>query len=75
MVRVPPSPGGGILATDFLTVDTVFLKRLDVLFVIELGSRRVHLLGVTAHPNGAFITQVARNLVGDLAEQDAGSSS
>ena len=65
----------GILATDFLTIDTVFLKRLDVLFVIELGSRRVHLLGVTAHPNGAFITQVARNLVGDLAEQDAGSSS
>jgi hypothetical protein len=49
-------------------VDTVLLKRLYVLFAIEHLTRRAHLLGVTGHPGNAFVTQVARNLVGDLAE-------
>jgi putative transposase len=58
-----------ILACDFLTVDTVFLQRLYVLFFIQLHNRRVHLAGVTANPTGAWVVQQARNLVAVLDEE------
>jgi putative transposase len=53
----------GILACDFLTVDTVFLRRFFVLFFIEVETRRVHLAGVTSKPDGLWVTQQARNVV------------
>ena len=51
-----------MLACDLLTVETVALRRLYVLFFIELGSRRVHVAGCTTNPTGAWVVQQARNL-------------
>lgn len=60
---------GGLLAVDFFTVETVGLTRVYVLFVVEVQRRAVHLVGITAHPTGAWVAQQARNLLMDLAEQ------
>ena len=81
--RVPPAPQrrrattwrdfiqshkDQLLACDFFTVETLFLKTLHVLFFLEVGTRRVHLAGCTAHPTAAWVTQQARNLAWTLQE-------
>jgi transposase InsO family protein len=58
-----------ILAVDFVAVDTVVLQRIYALIAVEHGSRRAHLLGVTAPSTGAWTTQAARNLLMDLTDR------
>lgn len=62
------SHAAGIIATDFACVDTATLRRFHVLFVIEVGSRRVHLAGITTNPTGLWTTQAARNFLMRLCD-------
>jgi putative transposase len=61
-----------ILSCDFFTVDTVFLQRIYVLFFVEIATRQVHVVGVTARPTGAWVARQARNLLMDLDQRAAG---
>ena len=65
------NPTRGILAVNFVHVNTMLLRRIYALIVIEHGTRRVHLAGITANPDGAWTTQAARNL---LVPKASGSS-
>src|SRR6266498_3221158 len=59
----------GIVECDFFTVDTIWLRRLYVFFFIELERRRVHIAGISAHPNGAWVTQQARKVLMTLKNE------
>jgi putative transposase len=59
-----------LLACDFFTVETLFLQTLYVFFFIEIGSRQVHFAGCTAHPNSAWVTQQARQVMWNLADRE-----
>jgi putative transposase len=61
-----------LLACDFFTVETLFLQTLYVLIFVEIGTRRVHFAGCTAHPDNAWVTQQARQVMWELEDRDPG---
>jgi putative transposase len=61
----------GILAADFVHVDTILLRRTYALIIVEQGTRRAHLAGITAYPDGAWTTQAGRNFLMDFDQRAA----
>jgi putative transposase len=66
------SQAEALLAADFIETVTLTGTRMYILAVVEHASRRIRVLGATAHPSAAWVTQTARNLVMDLEDRDAG---
>jgi putative transposase len=60
---------GSIMACDFFCVDTVMLRRLYVFFIVEVGTRFVHILGVRPNPGGDWVAQRARDLLAELGDR------
>ena len=60
-----------LLACDFFTIETIFLRTIYVLIFIEIGTRRVHLAGITSNPDGQWVAQQARQLVWQFEETEA----
>jgi hypothetical protein len=69
------APAKGIMACDFLPVDTIGLTRVYVLFLMEIATRRVHVRGATSNPTRVRLAQQARNLTRDSATRSARSDS
>jgi hypothetical protein len=61
-----------MLACDCFTVETVLLRRIYVFFVLEVGTHRVHILGMTRHPTGEWVTQQARSFMVAVGERTDG---
>ena len=59
-----------LLACDFFVVESLFLRTYYVLFFLEVGTRRVHLAGVTANPNGQWVAQQARQYIWSIEERE-----
>ena len=70
MAVVPPPAGCSTLACDFFTIETLALQRIYVLFFISVATRRIEFIACTVNPDGAWVTQQARNLVMQLGEQE-----
>ena len=69
MASLPPNAGGEHARLRFLTVETIFLQRIYVLFFISLATRRIEYVACSPNPDGGWVTQQARNLAIQLGDE------